>query len=60
MSEVRAEGVALATAGKIVITQGGEVCRPSVSIRGPIRYRLTPPQGPLLQCEHVAHPSFRH
>ncbi|MEQ1595067.1 MAG: DUF3253 domain-containing protein [Casimicrobium sp.] len=43
MSEVRAEGFALATAGKIVITQGGEARRPSVSIRGPIRYRLAPP-----------------
>ena len=40
MSEVRAVGFALATVGKIAITQGGEVCRPSVSIRGPIRYRL--------------------
>jgi len=40
MSEVRAEGFALAAAGEIAITQGGEVCPPSAVIRGPIRYRL--------------------
>lgn len=40
MNEVRAVGIALATAGKIVITQGDEVRSPSVSIRGPIRYRV--------------------
>ena len=33
-------GLALAMAGEIAITQGGEVRKPSISIRGPIRYRL--------------------
>ena len=40
MSEVRAVGLALAMAGEIAITQGGEVRTPSISIRGPMRYRL--------------------
>jgi hypothetical protein len=40
MSEVRAVGFALATAGQITITQGGEVRTSTDSIRGPIRYRL--------------------
>jgi Protein of unknown function (DUF3253) len=40
MSEVRAVGLTLATAGEIAITQGGEVRTPNDLIRGPIRYRL--------------------
>lgn len=40
MAQVRSVGRALATAGRIVVTQRGEVRAPDVPIRGPIRYRL--------------------
>ena len=40
MGVVRAVGNGLATAGKIVITQGGEARIPNASLSGPIRYRL--------------------
>ncbi|MEL6383321.1 MAG: DUF3253 domain-containing protein [Cyanobacteria bacterium J06626_18] len=42
MDQVRAVGIELYNAGKIAITQKGQVVNPH-TVKGPIRYRLIPP-----------------